>query len=216
MVSGVQTVATEIAALGTVALSLPLRPLLRHERHDANAARPPVVLVHGLFGDPTNFLVLRTYLAAHGVGTFASFSYGWRLDYQRLAARLADAVDALRAATGAPEVDVVGHSLGGLVARYLLEIAPRTPVRTLVTLGSPYFASPVPRREAAVFGAADPFIAAPHAVHGPHAAHAARGGRVVVVPRCGHWGLLYHPAVLREVDDALRGPAASPALSAAS
>jgi len=213
----VRTVATELAALGTLALTLPLRPILRHHRHDPHADRLPVLLVHGFLGDPTNFLVLRTYLAARGVRTFASFAYGWRLDYQRLALRLGGAIDALRAGTGAPAVDVVGHSLGGLVARYLLEIAPRTPVRALVTLGAPYFASPLPACETAVFGADDPFIAAPHPLHGPHAAHAARGGRVVLVPHCGHWGLLYHPTVLREVDDALREPDAPPlALSAAS
>ena len=146
----VRTVATEIAALGTVALSLPLSPIVRRHRHDATSARPPVVLVHGLFGDATNFLVLRAYLGARGVGTFASFTYGWRLDYPRLAAGLGDMVDAVRTATGAPEVDVVGHSLGGLVARWLVEVRPDTPVRTLVTLGAPYFASPVPAREAAV------------------------------------------------------------------
>lgn len=211
----VRTVATEIAALGTAALSLPLSPLLRHHRHDARAARPPVLLVHGFLGDPTNFLVLRTYLAARGIRSFASFAYGWRLDYQRLAVRLGEVIDALAAATGAAEVDVVGHSLGGLVARYLMEIEPRTPVRSLITLGSPYFASPLPIRETAVFGAADPFIAAPHPLHGPHAAHAARGGRVVLVPHCGHWGLLYHPVVLREVDDALRHPDGSPLLLSA-
>jgi pimeloyl-ACP methyl ester carboxylesterase len=213
----VRTVATELAALGTMVVSLPLSPLLRHDRRDARAERPPVLLVHGFLGDPTNFLVLRTYLASRGVGTFASFAYGWRLDYQRLAARLADAVDALCATTGATEIDVVGHSLGGLVARYLVEIEPRTRVRALITLGSPYFASPLPTRETSVFGAADPFIAPPHPLHGPHAAHAARGGRVVLVPHCGHWGLLYHPTVLREVDDVLRHPDGAPLmLSAAS
>jgi pimeloyl-ACP methyl ester carboxylesterase len=213
----VRTVATELAALGTAALSLPLSLLLRHDRHDARTARPPVLLVHGFLGDPTNFLVLRTFLTTRGVGTFASFAYGWRLDYQRLATRLGEAVDTLCSATGAPEVDVVGHSLGGLVARYLVELAPRTPVRSLVTLGAPYFASPLPLRETSIFGAGDPFIAPPHPLHGPHAAHAARGGRVLLVPHCGHWGLLYHPAVLHEIDDVLlRADGAAPMLSAAS
>src|SRR5262249_9143644 len=97
----------------------------------------------------------------------------------------------------AAAVDVVGHSLGGLVARYLVELAPDVPVRRLVSLGSPYFASPFPTRELAIYGAADPFIPVPHPVYGP----SSWGGRTqpVVVRACGHWGLLYHPAVMRGV-----------------
>jgi len=155
--------------------------------------------VHGFLGDPTNFLLLRSYLAARGIHNFASFAYPPRLDYQRLAPRLGRAIEAVCLATGAREVDVVGHSMGGLVARYLVEMDSRLPVRRLVTLGAPYFASPLPRHECAIFAASDPFIPAPHPIYGPHAAHLVRGGRVVVIQHCGHWGLLYHPTVLREV-----------------
>jgi pimeloyl-ACP methyl ester carboxylesterase len=194
-----QTLGTEVSALGAAALSLPLRPLLARDHHDPAAPHPtPVVLVHGFLGDPTNFLALRAYLAGFGVRNFASFSYTPRLDYQRLAVRLAAAIELVQAETGAATVDVVGHSLGGLVARYLVEIAAEgAPVRRLVTLGAPYFASPLPERELAIFAAADPFIPPPHPAYGPRSA-AHNSSRVVVVPQCGHWGLLYHPVVLRE------------------
>src|SRR5689334_633788 len=209
-------VGTEVSALGAVALSMPLRFVVERQRLDPTSARPPVVLVHGFLGDPTNLLVMRRYLAARGVGSFATFAYAPRLDYQRLACRLGDVVDAVCVAAGVDEVDVVGHSLGGLVARYLVEIAPATPVRRLVTLGAPYFASCLPAHELAIFGAADPFIPAPHPDYGPY--HRNPDARTVVVPECGHWGLLYHPTVLRETADFLcaAGEPARIALEAAS
>lgn len=212
-----RVVGTEVSALGTAALSMSLRLVVSRECFDPTAAhRVPVVLVHGFLGDPTNFLVLRSYLAAGGIRNFATFAYPPRIDYQRLAARLGREIGQLCVATGAPEVDVVGHSLGGLVARYLVEMAPGAPIRKLITLGAPYFASPLPPQEHAIFAAHDPFIPPPHPFYGPHAAHVANGGGVVVVPECGHWGLLYHPAVLREVATSLqRAHAAVEMLTAA-
>ena len=190
-------VGTEVSALGVAAISMPLRFVLDHESFDPASPEPtPVVLVHGLLGDPTNFLWLRRHLAMRGIRNFAAFSYGPRFDYQRLACRLGELVDAVCVTTGASELDVVGHSLGGLVARYLVEIAPRVPIRRLVTLGAPYFASPLPAEELAIFAASDPFIPPPHPAWGPHSRH--RADHVMVVPECGHWGLLYHGTVMHQ------------------
>ena len=91
--------------------------------------------------------------------------------------------------TGSPRVDVVGHSLGGLVARYLLELGDGGRVGRLVTLGSPYFSDRRPSRELAILGAHDPLVPAPDVAR----------GRVVIVEDCGHWNLLYHPAALGAV-----------------
>src|SRR5436309_3036015 len=182
-------VGTEVSALGAAALSMPLRFVVERDRFDPpQPYQTPVVLVHGFFGDPTNFLLLRRYLAAHGMRNFAAFSYPPRLDYQRLAPRLGDLIDTICLATGAPEVDLVGHSLGGLIARYLVEMPRPSRVRRLVTLGAPYFATPLPPEELAIFAAGDPFIPPPHPIYGPHSAARQRGGRVVVVPECVHVG----------------------------
>src|SRR6266581_3503055 len=176
-------VGTEVSALGAAALSMPLRFVVERDCFDPRSPHPtPVVLVHGLFGDPTNFLLLRRYLAARGIRNFTAFSYPPRLDYQRLATRLGDLVEMPRASR----------------------------VRRLVTLGAPYFATSLPPEELAIFAAADPFIPPPHPVYGPHSAPCHRGGRVVVVPECGHWGLLIHPAVLREAAGFLAFPGVTP------
>ena len=185
-----RTLGGELSALGTLALSLPLGRLLPRERFDPAAPHPtPVVLVHGFLGDPSNFLVLRSFLSSHGVRSFASFSYPPRLDYQRLAPRLGQMIARVCRKTGSPRVDVVGHSLGGLVARYLVEMGDGSRVGRLVTLGSPYFSDERPPRELAILGAHDPLVPAP----------AVPRGRVVVIEECGHWNLLYHPAMLGAV-----------------
>jgi pimeloyl-ACP methyl ester carboxylesterase len=190
-----RTVGMEVASLGAAALSMPLRFMLPDDGFDASSPHPtPVVLVHGFLGDPGNFLLLRAYLARRGVTNFSGFSYGLRLDYPRLAPRLGEMIERVCAITDAEHVDVVGHSLGGLVARYLLETGTCNRIRRLITLGSPYFASPTPPYELAIFAASDPFIPAPDPYFVARAA-----GQVEVIPQCGHWGLLFHPAVLRRV-----------------
>jgi pimeloyl-ACP methyl ester carboxylesterase len=200
---------SELRALASAALALPLRVVLPTVSVDPTAPHPtPVVFVHGLLGDRTNFLALGRHLGECGVRSFAHFGYPPRLDYQRLAARLGREIDTLCEAAGVAAVDVVGHSLGGLVGRYLVDTQERIRVRRLVTLGAPYYAGCMPASELAVFAADDPLIPVPRASDGLR-------GRVVVVPECGHLGLLYEPTVLRTVADFLTAPATRRLLRAA-
>ena len=184
---GWQALAGEAVAFGAAALSMPFGRLVA-DRTDAVSEEPPIVLAHGLLGSPTNFLVLRRRLTHRNV---VSFSYGPRLDYQRLAVDLLSLIDRVRAETGARQVDVVGHSLGGLAARYATEIATGDPIRRLVTLGAPYYAGRLFRRELAIFGAADMLVSPPERRYGLR-------GRTRVLAACGHLALLYHPAALAE------------------
>src|SRR6266481_1323704 len=164
---------------------------------DAKAPHPtPVVLVHGFLGNPGHFRFLRRFLVARGFHNFATFSYAPRVDHHELAHRLGRAIEAVCEATGRAEVDVVGHSLGGLVARHLLERG--APVHRLVTLGAPYLTDSLPERESAIFGAADVVVPPP-----PHRLR----GRSAIVTRCGHLGLLYQPAALGLVAAFLGEPA---------
>lgn len=203
----VRVLGGEMAAIGRAAVWLAWRRGSAGRGYDVSAPHPtPVLFVHGFLGDRTNFFAIAEALGARGVSNATYFEYGPRLDWPRLATRLGRAVEAVRAATGARRVDVVGHSLGGLVARYLVDADPAAPVRRLVTLGAPYFGAPMHPAELAVFGAHDPIVAAPHPHRGPHAPHLHPGGRAVVVPDCGHWGLLVHERVVHEVTRFLTSP----------
>jgi pimeloyl-ACP methyl ester carboxylesterase len=203
----VRVLGFEMTAIGKTAVWLSSRFGEDRGHFDPTVPHPtPLIFVHGLFGDRTNFRGIRRRLDARGVSNVAYFEYGPRLDWPRLATRLGQALDALRRETGVRWFDVVGHSLGGLVARYLVDMGVQAPVRRLVTLGAPYFGSPLPRHELAVFGDHDPVVPVPHPRYGPHAPHMYPGGRVVVVPDCGHWGLLVHDQVIHEVTRFLTSP----------
>jgi len=55
------------------------------------------------------------------------------------AIRLKDVVDALRARTGADNVTIVAHSMGGLVARRYIQIFGSSSVDQLITVGTPHY-----------------------------------------------------------------------------
>jgi triacylglycerol lipase len=104
----------------------------------------PVIVLHGYAMNRANFLPLAYRLARAGLGPIYGFEY-WTLGRVAAGARqLGWFVDEVRRATGAREVDLVGHSMGGVVARYYVAIAGGDPhVRNLVTLGSPHAGSDV-------------------------------------------------------------------------
>ncbi|MEK9777429.1 MAG: alpha/beta fold hydrolase, partial [Quisquiliibacterium sp.] len=105
-------------------------------------ARPdapvPVVLVHGYFCNRQVWGPLARWLSMRGhplIGVDLEPLFCPIDDYLPL---LDDAVRALQAATGAPGVALVCHSMGGLVARAYLRRHPRAAVRCVVTLGTPH------------------------------------------------------------------------------
>lgn len=195
-----ETVGRELKAVATAALALPLRPLLSSDAYDPDAPHPiPVVLVHGLCGDPTNFLALKRALKAAGIRNFATFAYRPQFAYQRLIAGVTETIEKVCCETGATQVDIVAHSMGGLIARGVAQSAAGARVRRLVTLGSPYLSAELALQELAIFGASDPLVPMPDA-NGPRTS-------VVIVPDCGHMGLLYDPRVASAVISYLCAPA---------
>ncbi|MFF6907820.1 lipase family alpha/beta hydrolase [Streptomyces sp. NPDC012389] len=104
------------------------------------AAERPVVLLHGFIDNRSVFLLLRRALARHGRRHLASLNYSpFTRDLRTAAELLGRHVEELCARTGQREVDIVGHSLGGLIARYYVQrLGGDRRVRTLVTLGTPH------------------------------------------------------------------------------
>ncbi|NEC63105.1 alpha/beta fold hydrolase [Streptomyces sp. SID9727] len=106
----------------------------------APADRPPVVFLHGFIDNRSVFVLLRRSLARHGWTRLESLNYSPLTSDIRTAAELLDRhIEEICARTGHHRVDVVGHSLGGLIARYYVQrLAGDRRVRTLVTLGTPH------------------------------------------------------------------------------
>ncbi|MFF7308472.1 alpha/beta fold hydrolase [Streptomyces sp. NPDC008137] len=103
-------------------------------------AKPPVLLLHGFIDNRSVFVLLRRSLAQHGRQQIESLNYSpLTCDIRAAAELLGRRVEEICERTGARRIDVVGHSLGGLIARYYVQrLGGDARVRTLVTLGTPH------------------------------------------------------------------------------
>ncbi|MFE1236857.1 esterase/lipase family protein [Streptomyces tendae] len=101
---------------------------------------PPVVLLHGFIDNRSVFLLLRRSLVQHGRHEIESLNYSpLTCDIRTAAELLGRHIEEICERTGSERVDVVGHSLGGLIARYYVQrLGGDLRVRTLVTLGTPH------------------------------------------------------------------------------
>jgi hypothetical protein len=100
----------------------------------------PVLLVHGFAGTSSIFTALRHALRRHGLDQTHTVTYSpLTRDVRTAALRLAGEVEGLCARTGRRRVHLVGHSLGGLIARYYVQrLGGDKRVAVLVTLGTPH------------------------------------------------------------------------------
>jgi len=101
--------------------------------------RPPVLLLPGYRLNRSILFGLHTFLSRRG------FSWVWPVSLSRgkriadHAADLARHVATLKATTGAEQIDIVGFSMGGLVAGWYVQHLDGAPhVRRLVTIGTPW------------------------------------------------------------------------------
>lgn len=203
-----------LSALGGEALSFARQALLMPRdlepvsaRGGDAAERDLVVVLHGLFATAGPMRPIRRRLERDGARTLA-LTYEPGPGVEQIASRVADALS-----KEAPDarVHLVGHSLGGVVARFYAERAADPRVVQTVSLASPFAGV----RGAALlgFGAArdlDPGSALlreirlsraeiPHlsvvadadTIVRPPLAHALPGGDVVIMRGRGHAGLLF-------------------------
>src|SRR5919112_2187507 len=110
---------------------------------DPLAARTPVLLVHGLVDNRSVFSVMNRGLRRRGFAQVGTWNYSPLLtDIATGAADLGAHIERICEQTGHDRVHVVGHSLGGLIARYHVQRqGGDRRVESLVTLGTPHTGS---------------------------------------------------------------------------
>lgn len=101
------------------------------------AGHTPVVFVHGYSGNASNWTTAEAVFEAAGYtpDELYAFNYDSYGDNKTNAASLAAYVSQVRAKTGAAQVDIVNHSMGGLVSMwYIKELGGQPYVRHLASL----------------------------------------------------------------------------------
>ncbi len=129
-------VAQEAAAMAAAGLLLPFG-IRRATRRTARLRdQRTVVLVHGYMANRATLYPLAAYLRLRGAKQVLTFGYDSTAGIERGALALARF---LRRQVRGGRIDLVGHSLGGLVARvYVQELGGHRRVDRCISLGTPH------------------------------------------------------------------------------
>ncbi len=220
-------VAREALAIGALGVLLPFGFASAGRALPRRREQRTVVLIHGYLGNRSALLPLAGYLRWRGLLNVLAFDYpsGAGVVPGAIALR-----DYLRRHVRGGRIDLVGHSLGGLVARvYLQELGGARRVDRCITLGTPHQGtynsywltsrvgrelrpdSPLLARLAATRKAAErvrflSVVAGSDNLVVPRvfSAH----DEEVRIPDLGHVGVLFSPRVLKLVADRLLGAVA--------
>lgn len=174
-----------------------------------------VVFIHGLFATAGVLRPLRDRIGRHAGIRTATFTYRPGLGVEAIARKLEQLVSAFPAAA---RVQLVGHSLGGVVARYFAVVIGNQRVISTIALATPFGGVPAAgfvafdgardlapqsallrRIRADATGQSIPHLSivpGADALSRDTVLHALPGGEVIVVPDIGHNTVLYdHDAI---------------------
>jgi pimeloyl-ACP methyl ester carboxylesterase len=114
---------------------------------DIATAGTPIVLLHGIGGNRSAFAVVQRTLRRRGYGRITTVNYSPMTSDVREAARnLGRHIERVCAQTGYEQVSVIGHSMGGVIARYYVQrLGGDARVNTVITLGAPHSGTHVAR-----------------------------------------------------------------------
>lgn len=107
---------------------------------DIGCATPPVVLVHGLWHNPSGWLLFRHHLKKAGFANLFSLGYNsWKCSFEDALNALNGLISKVSELCPGQPVILIGHSLGGLLCRAFADKAgSEKKVLAVVTLGAPH------------------------------------------------------------------------------
>lgn len=119
---------------------------LRMRDHARAPSALPIVLVHGVLCNAGVWIPMARRLAAAGLGPANALSYGPPLSAMHEFVRQLDQhIDKVLADTGAAQVVIVAHSMGGLIVRAYLTAFGAARIARVVTIGAPHHGSAIAR-----------------------------------------------------------------------
>lgn len=184
--------------------------------------RPPVILLHGLFQNRSCLFWLQFRLRSAGyLQTISISTPPWR-DMETLTESLAKKIDELRIKTKVEKVVLIGHSMGGMIARnYIQNRGGAAHVYGMVSLGSPHHGSKLAPFAVSPMGRmllpGSEFLTQFNTVAWPEQARAVSiytrydnivlpaesakmpGAQIIELDGMGHTSLLFHPRALQAV-----------------
>ena len=218
-------VVLETLLLSVTVLGNPIGWLLTGQKA-ADMAYPPILLLHGLFHNRACWWYVKLRLHRRGFTSTHSLNLPPWKNVEELTELIAKKVDALRHASGTDKVTLIGHSMGGILGRNYVQLrGGAAKVEQLILLGVPNQGSKLvpfaitrlarvllPNSEflqrlnqpsppdgvpiTNIYSRHDNMVVPSSLCELPQA-------RQVVLEKIGHVALLYHPAALTAVLNAL-------------
>ncbi len=144
---GKKLIRLTIRELGANFMALNLYPLGLFSGNEKGYPHPrraynqrPVLLVHGIVHNPSAFYKLKKKMDEEGWQNVYTINYSTSHgSLTKMVEILAKKVDLILEQTKSGQIDIVAHSMGGIISRYFMTIGVgRGKVRNLVTLGTPH------------------------------------------------------------------------------
>ncbi|SDZ90509.1 Triacylglycerol esterase/lipase EstA, alpha/beta hydrolase fold [Desulfuromusa kysingii] len=116
--------------------------LFRNKNQTLHRGQTPVLLLHGLFVNQSCWLWFRWQLRQQGIQNVTTMNLSSWHSEEALTELLAKRVDELRHQLGVNKIHLVGHSMGGIIARNYVQLrGGQDKVEKLICLGSPHYGS---------------------------------------------------------------------------
>ena len=187
------TIGRELASAWTLMASYPLDCLTILQAQVPRRfrrSRDAVILIHGNGGDRTNLLAMSVLLRLTGFDNIGFFAYPARQSVDISASQLTEMA---AQADGGAGVHLIGHSLGGTIARMAAARSENGRTRSLLTLASPWSPTQHSPDEVAIFGSEDPIVRPPGGRFFPDGMFK----RLIVLRNTGHLAVLHHGEAIR-------------------